>query len=39
MFPVWFLQFIIFGGVVLCGLGAVTLIVFLILDMKDKRIW
>lgn len=39
MFPVLFLQFIVFGGVALCGLGAIALVVFLIIDMKDKQVW
>lgn len=39
MFPLWFLQVVVIGGLLLCGLGIVTLLVFLVLDSKDKRIW
>lgn len=39
LFPVWFLQAIVIGGLVLCGSGATALIVFLFLDSKEKRIW
>jgi hypothetical protein len=39
LFPVWFLQFIVIGGLLLCGTGAAALIIFLILDTKEKRIW
>lgn len=38
-FSVWFLQFIVIGGLVLCGAGAAALIVFLILDSKNKQVW
>lgn len=38
-FPLWFLQFIVIGGLVLCGTGAAALIVFLLIDSKEKRIW
>ena len=39
MFPVWFLQLIVFVGILLSGLGALALVVFLIVDTKDKKIW
>lgn len=39
MFPLWFLQVVVIGGLLMCGLGIVTLLVFLVLDSKDKRIW
>ena len=39
MFPLWFLQVVVVGGLLMCGLGIVTLLVFLVLDSKDKRIW
>lgn len=39
MFPLWFLQVVVIGGLLLCSLGIVTLLVFLVLDSKDKRIW
>ena len=38
-FPVWFLQFIVIGGITLCSLGVVALLVFLVIDTKDKTIW
>ena len=39
MFPVWFFKFMVIGGTVLCSIGVVVLIGFLIWDMKDKQIW
>jgi hypothetical protein len=39
MFPVWFLQFIVIGGLVLCSAGAAALIAFLVIDSRDKQIW
>ena len=39
MFPLWFLQTIVIGGLILCSLGVVTLIVFLVIDSKEKQIW
>ncbi len=38
MFPLWFLELIVVGGLTLCGVGAAALIVFWILDFKEKRI-
>jgi hypothetical protein len=39
IFPVWFVQFIVIGGLALCIAGAAALIVFLVIDLKDKQIW
>lgn len=39
MFPVWFLQFIVIGGLTLCGVGAAALILFWAIDFKKNRIW
>lgn len=39
IFPVWFLQLIVIGGLALCGAGAATLIVFLVIDLKENEIW
>jgi hypothetical protein len=39
MFPIWFLELIVYGGLLLCGLGAVALVVFLIFDSQKKQIW
>ena len=39
IFPVWFLQLIVIGGLALCGAGAAALIVFLVLDRKENEIW
>ena len=39
MFPLWLLQILVIGGLVLCGTGAAALIGFLILDSKNKKIW
>jgi hypothetical protein len=39
LFPVWLLQILIIGGLVLCGAGAVALLIFLILDKRSKQIW
>ena len=38
MFPVWFLQFLVIGGLVLCGAGAAALIIFLV-RLQEERIW
>lgn len=39
MFSVWILQFLVVGGLVLCGAGAAALIILLLLDSRDKQIW
>lgn len=39
MFPLWLLQWLVIGGLVLCAAGAILLIVFLIADTRDKQIW
>ncbi len=38
-FSVWFLKVIVFGGLALCAFGAVSLLIFLIIDSRQKRIW
>ncbi|MEZ6098458.1 MAG: hypothetical protein R3E01_05760 [Pirellulaceae bacterium] len=38
-FPLWFLQIIVIGGLVLCGTGAAALLVMLIVDSRSKKIW
>ena len=39
MFPIWFLKLIVIGGIALCVAGAVGLMIFLVVDLKGKRIW
>ncbi|QDT07725.1 hypothetical protein K227x_61530 [Rubripirellula lacrimiformis] len=39
MFPLWFLEWLIIGSLVLCGAGAMMLVVFLIVDSKGNKIW
>ncbi|WP_261364140.1 hypothetical protein [Stieleria tagensis] len=39
IFPVWLVQFLVIGGLALCGAGAVALIVFLIVDKRSKQVW
>jgi hypothetical protein len=39
IFPLWLLQLLIIGGLVLCVAGAAALILFLILDSRDHQIW
>ncbi|TWU32480.1 hypothetical protein Poly41_54580 [Novipirellula artificiosorum] len=39
MFPVWLLQFLVIGALVLCSAGVAALVAFLILDLRDKKIW
>lgn len=39
MFPVWLLQGLVLGALALCALGAVSLILFLICDSRENRIW
>jgi hypothetical protein len=39
LFPLWLLKTLVIGGLVLCTAGVVTLLVFLIIDSKDKQIW
>lgn len=38
-FPVWFLQFIVIGGLALCSLGAAALMVLLWKDARSRKIW
>lgn len=39
MFPLWFLQVLVIGGLALCAVGVVFLLTLLVLDFKGKRIW
>lgn len=39
IFPVWFLELIVIGGLALCSAGAAALIVFLVIDLKENEIW
>lgn len=39
MFPLWLLQGLVIGSLVLCGAGALMLVIFLIIDSADKKIW
>lgn len=39
IFPLWLLKTLVIGGLVLCGAGAAALILFLIADSRQKRIW
>ena len=38
-FPLWFLQLIVIGGLVLCGVGAAALVTFFLIDKKQNKIW
>lgn len=38
-FPLWLLQFLVIGSLVLCSVGMVVLVAFLIIDSRDKQIW
>lgn len=39
MFSLLFLQVLVIGGLMLCGIGVAALIVLLVFDSRDKRIW
>ncbi len=39
MFPLWLLQALVIGGLILCAAGVITLIIFLLFDSKNKNIW
>jgi len=39
MFPLWLLQFLVIGALVLAGIGVVALVIFLIIDSRDQQIW
>lgn len=39
VFPVWLLQILIYGGLALCGAGALTLLIFLLIDKRSNQIW
>lgn len=39
VFPVWLLQILIYGGLVLCGTGAAALLTFLLIDKRSNQIW
>lgn len=39
MFSLWLLQTLIIGSIAMCIAGAAMLVVFLIVDSKDKKIW
>ncbi|TWT61387.1 hypothetical protein Pan54_21230 [Rubinisphaera italica] len=39
LFPLWFLQLIVFGGLFLCTLGVIGLLTFFIIDSKQNNIW
>lgn len=38
-FPLWFLQFMVIGGTIVCAISAIVLVAFLLLDKKDDQIW
>lgn len=39
LFPLWFLQVLVVGGVIMCGGGVCMLLIFLILDSRNKNVW
>lgn len=39
MFPLWLLQFLVIGALVLTCIGVAVLVIFLILDSRDQQIW
>ena len=39
IFPLWFLQFLVIGALVLVCLGVAALVVFLIVDSRDRKVW
>jgi len=39
MFPLWLLQTLVIGALVMCSLGVLMLVVFLIVDSRDQQIW
>lgn len=39
MFPLWLLQFLVIGALALVCLGVAALIVFLVIDSRDRKIW
>lgn len=38
-FPLWFFQFLIYGSLTLCVIGALTLLILLFIDIKQRRMW
>jgi len=39
MFPLWLLQFLVIGSLVLACIGVVVLVIFLWMDSRDQQIW
>ncbi|TWU56329.1 hypothetical protein Poly59_26330 [Rubripirellula reticaptiva] len=39
MFPLWFLQFLVIGALMLVGIGVAALIAFLVFDSRDRQLW
>ncbi|TWT93508.1 hypothetical protein Pla100_40260 [Neorhodopirellula pilleata] len=39
MFPLWLLQFLVIGALVLACVGVVALVIFLFIDSRDQQIW
>lgn len=39
MFPLWLLQILVIGALVLACIGVAVLIIFLLIDSRDQQIW
>lgn len=38
-FTLWFFQFLIYGSLMLCAIGVMTLLILLFTDIKKRRMW
>lgn len=39
MFPLWLVRGLIYGSIGLCTVGAITLLILLVIDIKKRRMW
>lgn len=39
IFPVWFLQALVFGALAICSLSVIALLAMWLIDLRDRNIW
>ena len=39
MFPLWVIEFLVIGSLVLSGIGIVFLILLIAMDLRNKELW
>jgi hypothetical protein len=39
MFPLWLIEFLVIGSLVLSGIGIVVLVLLIAMDLRNKELW